>query len=225
MKDFFHFGETVDGYDVKVLNEREARAGAGILLLPATASFVISYTIHDFIFTKIFITFFMLDFFIRIWINPKYAPTLIIGRLFVQNQTPEYVGAKQKKFAWMIGFILSINMFFVVVVFEFMTPIKIVVCLLCILLLFSESAFGICLGCIIYNKIQSKNLKYCPGNTCQIKNKEEIQKINYKQVLSLLFTLICMTIFSMYILENNKSHFAKDTSMLKCQSGKCGMKM
>ena len=84
------------GYDIPVLNEREARAGAGILLLPAIFSFANAYMMHDFIFTKIFVTFFMLDFFIRLFISPHYSPTLILGRFFVQNQTPEYVGAKQK---------------------------------------------------------------------------------------------------------------------------------
>jgi len=72
----------------------------------AMVSFLNSYLLRDFAFTKIFITVFMVDFFIRIFINPKYATSLIFGRIFVQNQTPEYVGAPQKKFAWYIGFIL-----------------------------------------------------------------------------------------------------------------------
>ncbi len=33
MSSFFQYGERVDGYDVLVLNEREARAGAGILFV------------------------------------------------------------------------------------------------------------------------------------------------------------------------------------------------
>ena len=145
MGHLFQFGENVKGYDIPVLNEREARAGAGILLLPAVFSFAYSYLVHDFTFTKIFVTFFMIDFFIRIFISPHYAPTLIMGRFFVQNQKPEYVGARQKRFAWSIGFILSVVMFLIIVVFEVMTPIKIVICLLCIALLFSETAFGICI--------------------------------------------------------------------------------
>ncbi len=39
------------------------------------------------------------------------APTLIIGRLIVGRQTPEYVGARQKRFAWIIGLTLSATMF------------------------------------------------------------------------------------------------------------------
>jgi len=33
----------------------------------------------------------------------RFSPWLILGRLIVRNQTPEYVGAAQKKFAWIIG--------------------------------------------------------------------------------------------------------------------------
>ena len=35
MKQYFHFGEVVAGYDVRVLNEREARAAAGLLFVCA----------------------------------------------------------------------------------------------------------------------------------------------------------------------------------------------
>jgi len=71
MKKYIYFGETVEGYQIPVLNEQEARAGAGILLLPTIASFVNSY------------------------VNIK----------------------------------------------------------LCVTFLFSETAFGICIGCILYHKI------------------------------------------------------------------------
>ena len=40
MSSFFQYGEKVEGYDVFVLNEREARAGAGILFLIGILSLV-----------------------------------------------------------------------------------------------------------------------------------------------------------------------------------------
>jgi len=223
MKKYLYFGEIVDGYDIPVLNEREARAGAGILLLPAMFSFFNAYVTHSFFFTKIFVTFFMLDFFIRIFINPKYAPSLILGRFFVQNQTPEYVGAPQKRFAWAIGFLLSVIMFLMIVIFEIMTPIKIIICILCIGLLFSETAFGICIGCIIYHKVYSKNPKYCPGNVCEVDQKHEIQHISIIQwsivVIFLMGTLYMGTINQTSI-ENTMKCAAG-----KCSTGKCGSSM
>ena len=178
MNKHFYFGEVVDGYAVRVLNEREARAGAGLLFVFAILSFLYAYRTMDFRYTSIFITFFMVDFFIRVLVNPKYAPSLIVGRFFVARQKPEYVGAAQKRFAWSIGLALSIIMFWLVVVVEMMTPIKIYICTACLILLFSETAFGICIGCVLYNLIRKTPPTLCPGGVCEVRQKEEIQRIN-----------------------------------------------
>ena len=183
MQNYLHFGETVAGYSVPVLNEREARAGAGILFVFALLSFLYAYNSMDFRYTQIFVTFFMLDFFIRVVINPAYAPSLIAGRFFVSTQTPEYVGAAQKRFAWSIGLILSIVMFTLIVILEMMTPIKIWICLACLILLFSETAFGICIGCVLYNWLFPNKAAYCPGDMCVAKIKQPIQRINWLQAL------------------------------------------
>ena len=74
MKKYLYFGESIEGYEIPVLNEREARAGAGILLLPAIASCVNSYITHDYILTKIFGTVLKIVLFIRIFITPTNAP-------------------------------------------------------------------------------------------------------------------------------------------------------
>jgi hypothetical protein len=219
MNKIVNFGEIVEGYDVKVLNEREARAGAGILFLFAMISFLNAYLTHHFTFTKIFVTVFMVDFFIRIFINPKYAPSLILGRIFVQHQSPEYVGAAQKRFAWSIGFTLSVVMFFIIVIFEYMTPIKIAICVLCLAFLFSESAFGICLGCKVYHFVYKKSPHYCPGNVCEVRRKEEIQKISKMQFAILFASLVIISGIT-YIQISNSSTIRTE---MKCQSGKCGV--
>jgi len=218
MEKHIYFGETVKGYDIPVLNEREARAGAGLLFMFAIISFLNSYLLHDFTFTKIFVTVFMIDFFIRIFINPKYAPSLILGRIFIQNQTPEYVGAPQKRFAWAIGFSLSVIMFFMIVIFEIMTPVKIIICLLCLALLFSETAFGICLGCFVYHWVYKKSPHYCPGDVCKIRQKEEIQKVSKLQ-LAIISLFLLVVIGSSSISLNQTSY----TEVTKCTSGKCAL--
>ncbi|MCX6075756.1 MAG: DUF4395 domain-containing protein [Campylobacterales bacterium] len=223
MKEYIYFGEVVKPYDVRVLNEREARAGAGILFLFAVTSFMNSYLLHEFIFTQIFVTVFMIDFIIRIFINPKFAPSLLLGRVMVQNQTPEYVGAPQKRWAWFIGLYLSIIMFFLIVVFNVMTPIKIIICLLCLTLLFSEAAFGICVGCKIFNFINKENPKLCPGGTCEIRTKDEIQKISTLQK-AIIITFVVVVSFVTYELAFNKHETANtknEGKSSKCETGKC----
>lgn len=206
MKDIFHFGEKIKGFDIRVLNEREVRASAGILFLFAIIAFMNAWLLGNFNIIKIFVTTFLIDFFIRIFINPKYAPSLIIGRFIVQNQKPEYVGAPQKRFAWGIGFILAITMFFLVVINNVIGPLNLFICLACLVFLFFETAFGICLGCIVYNFFNKEKAKLCPGGICEIKKKEEIQKINLMQItITILFILSIIFIATSGILEQNSS--------------------
>jgi len=96
MSKTIQFGENVAGYDVRVLNEREIRASAGIMFLATFISLMLILFKNDFLLIKYVITIFLVDFFIRVFVNPKYSPSLIIGRLIVRNQVPEYVGAPQK---------------------------------------------------------------------------------------------------------------------------------
>ncbi|HWZ02279.1 MAG TPA: DUF4395 domain-containing protein, partial [Mucilaginibacter sp.] len=146
MENVIQFGETVEGYDIPVLNEREIRAAAGILFLVIFFALILILFNNDFILAKYAITLFLTDFVIRVFISPRFSPTLIIGRLIVNKQTPEYVGAKQKRFAWIIGVILSGTMFIFMVLVNSYSPITGIICLMCLIFLFFESAFGICLA-------------------------------------------------------------------------------
>jgi hypothetical protein len=177
------FGEKVDEYDVRVLNEREIRAGAGILFLFAMISFLNSWLIGDFSVTRIFVTIFLFDFFIRVFINPKYAPSLILGRFAVRNQQVEYVGASQKRFAWGVGFGLALLMFYLIVIQNVIGPLNLLVCLVCLGLLFFESAFGVCLACGVYNLFHAERAKLCPGNNCELEQRVTIQKVSLVQLI------------------------------------------
>jgi len=197
MKNFIQFGEKVEGYDIPVLNEREIRASAGILFLAIAVSLVLIIVNGDFLLTKYVVTIFLTDFIIRVFINPKYSPTLIIGRLIVRNQVPEYVGARQKKFAWIIGVFLSATMFFFLVVVNAYSPITGIGCLICLVFLFFETAFGICLGCKMYSLFHKDKVQYCPGEVCDAKSKQAIQKTSATQafvIFAFIVYIILMTL-------------------------------
>jgi hypothetical protein len=183
MNKVIKFGETVEGYNIPVLNEREIRASAGILFLFVFFSLMLVIFKQNFILIKYVITLFLTDFIIRVFINPKFSPTLIIGRLIVSNQTPEYVGAAQKKFAWIIGVILSGTMFIFLVIVNAFSPITGIICLICLIFLFFESVFGICLGCKFYSLFYKEKAQYCPGEVCDVKQKQDIQKTSKFQLL------------------------------------------
>ncbi len=183
MSKLFKFGEDVEGYSIPVLNEREIRAAAGILFLATFISLMLIMFKNNFVPIKYVISLFFTDFLIRVFINPKYAPTLILGRLIVSKQNPEYVGAKQKLFAWVIGVILSATMLIFMVIINSYSPITGIVCLICLIFLFFESAFGICLGCIFYKIFYKEKAQYCPGEICDAKSKQAIQKTSIIQLV------------------------------------------
>ena len=181
MGKIFQFGEDVEEYDFKVINERDARASAGIMFLLGTISLFSFIMTKNLFWANLFTITFIIEFFFRVIINPKYAPYMILGSLIVSNQEPDWVEARPKKFAWIIGAILGVIMSYFII-FDILTPFRILTCLLCLILLYTESVFGICLGCIIYKRINVKLYK-CPGGVCETpKNK----KSNKSKILVLI---------------------------------------
>lgn len=186
MSKLIAFGENVEGYSIPVLNEREIRAASGILFLMMFISILVVILNGDFLLLKYAVTIFMTDILIRVLINPKFAPSLILGRLIVRNQTPEYVGAQQKKFAWIIGLVLALVMFTLQVVINSYSPITGLICLICLIFLFCETAFGICIGCKVYSLIYKEKAQHCPGEVCDVKERQEIQKTSKVQMIIVL---------------------------------------
>ena len=208
MKKLIRFGEDVEGYNIPVLNEREIRAAAGILFLATFMSLMFILFKGNFIPIKYVIILFLTDFIIRVFINPKFSPTLIIARLIVRNQTPEYVGAAQKKFAWIIGVVLSATMFVFFIFVNAYSPITGITCLICLIFLFFESVFGICLGCKFYPLFFKDKVQYCPGEVCDVKQKQDIQKTSKSQLLILVafVAFIFLLVNLMHDRFNEKPH-------------------
>ena len=168
MSSIFRFGDTLDGYPVPVLNERAVRAAAGILFAAALASFMSAILMANFRATRVFVVAFLIDFSIRLFVNPRYAPSMILGQWAVRSQQPEWVGAPQKRFAWGIGLALAAVMFYTMVINNLVGPINALVCATCLLLMFFETAFGICIGCRIYNALNKEKAQLCPGGVCEL---------------------------------------------------------
>jgi hypothetical protein len=126
---------------------------------------------------------------------------LIVARLIVGNQTPEYVGAAQKKFAWVIGVLLAATMFVFFIIVNAYSFITGIICLICLIFLFFESVFGICLGCMFYPMFYKNKMQLCPGDVCEVKEKQDIQKVSKSQLLILL-TFIGFVILVVYFMND-----------------------
>ena len=200
MDKIIKFGEDVEGYNIPVLNEREIRASAGMLFLFMLISLMMILFKGNFLMIKYVIIIFLSDLLIRVFINPRFSPTLILGRLIVSRQVPEYVGAAQKKVAWKIGIILATLMFVLLVIMNSYSIITGLTCLVCLIFLFFEAVFGICLGCLVYHWYYKEKAQYCPGEVCDVKSKQPIQKTSGNQLLIIIafiaFVFLLISLFN-----------------------------
>ena len=199
MKKFLsEYGEHVPGYDVTVINEREARAAAGILFMLGMIVIFVGIGYNHIIVARVYLAFLFIDFTARM-ISPKYSPSLLLGKFVTRNQKPEYVGGLQKRFAWTLGWFISLPMMWWFVLHWDITFYKVMICVLCLFLMFFETAFGICIGCMIYKWLVREDPKHCPGGVCEVRTREPVQKFNPAQALiagaTVLFLLVGLYLF------------------------------
>ena len=211
MNKIFEFGQKVDEYDFKVINERDARASAGIMFLLGIISLFSFIITKNLFWANLFTITFIIEFIIRVFINPRYSPYMILGSLIVSNQEPDWVEASPKKFAWILGVILGFIMSYFIL-FDIMTPARLITCLLCLFLLYMEAVFGICLGCIIYKRLNIKLYK-CPGGVCEMPKKKE--SLMPKFILLTLFILMFYGVY--YTLKTYKYHGTTSSNLTQEQ--------
>jgi len=198
------YGTRVPGYDVTVINEREARAASGILFMLGMIVIFVGIGYNHIIVARVYLAFMFIDFSARM-ISPHYSPSLLLGKFIVRNQVPEYVGGIQKRFAWTLGWLISLPMMYWFVIHWDITFYKILLCVLCLTLMFLEAAFSICVGCQIYKAITKEEPQHCPGGVCEIRTKDPIQKFNMRQKIITLLTFIGLIIGSYLFLAKTES--------------------
>ena len=143
------FGEDVDGYDIPVLNEREIRAAAGLLFLMMFIAIAAAISTRNFLLLKYAIAIFLPDMLIRVFISPRYSPSLILGGSSSGTRFPSTSARRRRggpgssASSWRDhvhpGDLMNTY-----------GPISGMTCLSAWSSCSSRSAFGICLGCKVY---------------------------------------------------------------------------
>jgi len=158
-----------------VVNERAVRAGAGIMLALAVFAFSNAWFVGNYLPLQIVVVVFFIEFLMKAVVGTRFAPIGRLAAFLVRTQTPEYVGAVQKRFAWSLGLLMASLMIFLLFVFEVRGPVNLVVCSLCMAFMYLETSFGVCVGCKIYNGLLALGVlrapeykPVCPGNVCAI---------------------------------------------------------
>lgn len=166
--DASRIGRIVPGYSVPVVDERAVRAAAGILFLVGGAAFATAFFTGTTRPLQPFGMLFMLDMLLRVTAGDRWSPSLALGRLAVRGQRPEWVGAPQKGFAWWLGFALALISCASMGLFAAPLWLTLALCSVCLVLLFLETAFGICVGCALQAHFGKTPPQHCPGGSCEV---------------------------------------------------------
>ena len=93
-------------------------------------------------------------------------------------------------------------MFVHMVIINAYSPITGIVCLICLVFLFFESVFGIYLGCKFYNLFYKEKAQHCPGEVCDMKAKQDIQKTSGMQMMVVLGFVVFMIVMGFFVKDN-----------------------
>jgi hypothetical protein len=124
-----------------------------IAFITMTISIIFLFSVYQWLIIPLFI-----DFLLR-WFNPKYSPLAFICKIFhknILNTKPEMVYSAPKRFAVLIGIILTGLM-----TIAFLLGFQILFIVLAVSLLIASSLqaiFDYCLGCEIYNVLVNANI-------------------------------------------------------------------
>jgi hypothetical protein len=69
--------------------------------------------------------------------------------LLTAGQSPHWVSAKPKRFAWSLGLVMSLAMTAITNA-NIRGTLPLTICLICMTLMWLEAVLGLCLGCEIY---------------------------------------------------------------------------
>jgi hypothetical protein len=192
------YGKIIPGLEIHdrpapygVVNEREIRAASGLMFVVGFFALMTLYYDRNLWLAFSVVAIFWVDFVLKVFIGPHASFFGKIGAWLVRNQRPEYVGAVQKRFAWSIGLFIS-SLVLVLVGYQlFLAPVclhpmalavgsscllPMLLCGICLIFLWFESAVGYCVGCAIYTGLVKRGaLKSqefapaCPGGICDAK--------------------------------------------------------
>lgn len=159
-------GQWVEGLEVPVVNERAVRASAGILFLGGFSTWLWGAISGDLQPMRVFGTVFAIEMMLRLFVGTGFTPTLLLGTLMTRTQRPEWVNARSKLLAWGVGLGLPLAGCVSLGWLGLPTIVAQLICGICLLLLYLETAFGFCLGCVVAQRFSRRKPDLCAGDTC-----------------------------------------------------------
>jgi Domain of unknown function (DUF4395) len=179
------FGERIDGLTVDgtelhaaVFNENEVRAAAGLTMVVGAVAFGFAYFEKQYVPLQVVTTFFFVEFLIRVTAGLRFSPMGVVARLLASGTPPEWVSAKPKRFAWMLGLGMSFSMM-IITNSGVRGLLPRTICAICLTLMWLESVLGLCVGCRLHALLVRRGVttkdpafEICAGGVCEVPARE-----------------------------------------------------
>lgn len=157
-----------------VVNETLVRAAAGMTMVLGAIAFALAFLTKQFVPIRVVTVFFFFEFTARVTLGFDKAPLGILSRLLFGHLKREWVSAAPKRFAWTLGVIMSLAMA-VITNAKITGALPGTICVICLTLMWLESAVGWCAGCYVYGLLRRRGLvsqrddyEICANGECRI---------------------------------------------------------
>src|SRR5690349_21313300 len=173
------FGQRIPGLDANgrrlraaVFNENEVRAAAGLTMVTGAVAFSYAYFDKQYVPLQVVASLFLVEFLLRVKVGIHYSPFGLVARAMTFGRPPDWVSAKPKRFAWSLGLGMALAMT-VITNSGIRGYLPRTICLICLTLMWLESALGFCLGCKIYGLLVGRGwvgddpeIEVCADGSC-----------------------------------------------------------
>ena len=169
-------GRAKDGGPVlaPVVDEHVVRAAAGTTMVLGAVAFAYAYFEHWYWGLQVVSSFLFVEFLVRVSAGISRSPVGLVAGWMTKRQAPDWVSAKPKRFAWSLGLAMAGAMMLITNAgIRGWLPRSI--CLVCLTLMWLESAVGLCLGCEIHGQLvrrgwarQDEAFEICAHGACDV---------------------------------------------------------
>ncbi|MGZ4185776.1 MAG: DUF4395 domain-containing protein [Solirubrobacteraceae bacterium] len=141
----------VNGRELRaaVFDENQVRAAAGLTMVTGAVAFSYAYFDKQYVPLQVVASLFFVEFLIRVTVGIHYSPFGLVARAITVGRAADWVSAKPKRFAWSLGLGMAFAMT-VITNSGIRGYLPRTICLICLTLMWLESALGLCLGCKIH---------------------------------------------------------------------------
>jgi hypothetical protein len=133
-----------------VFDENEVRAAAGLTMVAGAVAFSYAYFDKQYVPLQVIAAAFFAEFLIRLTVGLRYSPFGLLARAITSGRRPHWVPARPKRFAWSLGLAMAFAMT-IITNSGVRGYLPRSMCLICLTLMWMESALGFCVGCKIYS--------------------------------------------------------------------------